>query len=135
MIWYLTRINGLGNIYQIYIRYNWYTYRKTNNFCIKMLTFYTENEVVFIYNRIWRLQLFKPLLFSNDLYFVTLISISLYKDKFWIREKFENAKGVIWSCKWKKDRQYNCQNKRTKRQTMIYKSLHRKLRFEQHEPH
>ena len=35
----------------------------------------------------------------------------------------------------KKERQYNGQKKGTKRQTMIYKTLHRKLKIEQHEPH
>ena len=35
-----------------------------------------------------------------------------------------------------KDRQYNCQKKkRTKGQTMIYKTLHRKLNIQQHEPY
>ena len=35
----------------------------------------------------------------------------------------------------KKERQYNGQKKGTTRQTMIYKTLHRKLKIEQHEPH
>jgi hypothetical protein len=34
----------------------------------------------------------------------------------------------------KTERQYNGQKKGT-RQTMIYKTLHRKLKIEQHEPH
>jgi hypothetical protein len=38
-------------------------------------------------------------------------------------------------CQKKKDRQYNSQKKkRTKGQTMINKTLHSKLKFEQHEP-
>ena len=36
---------------------------------------------------------------------------------------------------WPKDRQYNDQKKRTIEQTMIYKTLHRKLKIEQHKPH
>jgi hypothetical protein len=35
----------------------------------------------------------------------------------------------------KKDRQYNGQKKKTKGQTMIYKTLYRKLKIKQHEPH
>jgi hypothetical protein len=35
----------------------------------------------------------------------------------------------------KKERQYNDQKKGRTRQTMIYKTLHRKLKIEQHEPH
>jgi len=47
--------------------------------------------------------------------------------------KVEDTKGVIRSRKSKKDWQYNDQKK--KRQTIIYKTLHRKLKIEQHEPH
>ena len=35
----------------------------------------------------------------------------------------------------KKEQQCNDQKKGTTRQTMIYKTLHRKLMIEQHEPH
>jgi hypothetical protein len=35
----------------------------------------------------------------------------------------------------KKERQYNGQKKGKTRQTMIYKTLHRKLNIEQNEPH
>ena len=35
----------------------------------------------------------------------------------------------------KKERQDNGQKKGTTRQTMIYKTLHRKLKIEQHKPH
>jgi len=36
----------------------------------------------------------------------------------------------------KKNRQHNGQKKeKTKKQTTIYKTLHRKLKIEQHEPH
>ena len=35
----------------------------------------------------------------------------------------------------KKERQYNGQKKGTTRQPMIYKTLHRKLKIEKHEPH
>ena len=34
-----------------------------------------------------------------------------------------------------KQRQHNGQKKGTKGQTMMYKTLHRKLKIEQHEPH
>jgi hypothetical protein len=45
-----------------------------------------------------------------------------------MKEKFEDTKGVIRSCK-SKDRQYNgAKRKKTKGQTTIYKTLHRKLR-------
>ena len=44
------------------------------------------------------------------------------------KEKFENTKGVIRSCKSKKDRQYYDQKKKDK-------TLHRKLKIEHHEPH
>jgi hypothetical protein len=42
-------------------------------------------------------------------------------------------KGVIRICK-SKDR-HNDQKKGTKGQTIMYKTLHRKLKIEQHEPH
>ena len=52
---------------------------------------------------------------------------SLYWKKVW------RYKGVIRSRK-SKDRLYNDQEKKTKGQTMIWKTLHRKLKIEQHEP-
>ena len=51
-----------------------------------------------------------------------------------MRKVFEDTKGVIKSRKYK-DRHYNGQKKRTTGQTMIYKTLHRKLKIEQHESH
>jgi hypothetical protein len=48
--------------------------------------------------------------------------------------KIEDTKGVIRSCKLK-NRQYNGQQKRTKRQTIIYKALLRKLKIDPHDPH
>jgi hypothetical protein len=42
---------------------------------------------------------------------------------------------VIRMSKSKTDSQHNGQKKRTKEQTTIYKTLHRKLKIEQHEPH
>ena len=59
------------------------------------------------------------------------------------KSEFEDAKGEIriWRCQrrnqnWnQKNRQYNGQEKRTKRQTTIYTPLHRKLKMEQHESH
>jgi hypothetical protein len=43
--------------------------------------------------------------------------------------RFEDTKGVVRSHELKKDRQYHGQKKRTKRQTMIYKILHKKLKI------
>jgi hypothetical protein len=39
-------------------------------------------------------------------------------------EKHEDIQLIFWSSTWKKNRQYNNQRTRTKRQTIIYKSLH-----------
>ena len=48
-------------------------------------------------------------------------------------ERFQDTKGVIRSHQSKKDIRYNGQKKRTKKgHTMIYKTLYRKLRIEQH---
>ena len=49
--------------------------------------------------------------------------------------ELEDTKEVIIIRKLKKDRQHNDQRKKTKEQTAIYKTLHRKLKTEQHEPH
>ena len=49
------------------------------------------------------------------------------------QEKFEDTKGVIRSRKSKKDIQYNTQLNRTRGQTKQVKSLHRKLKLDQHE--
>jgi hypothetical protein len=45
--------------------------------------------------------------------------------------KFEDTKAIVRSHKLK-NRQYN--SKKRKRQTMVSKTLHRKLKIEQHEP-
>jgi len=50
-----------------------------------------------------------------------------------MKEEFEDTKEIIRIRKSKKDRQHNGQTK--KEQTMIYKTIHRKLKIEQHEPH
>jgi hypothetical protein len=50
----------------------------------------------------------------------------------WFQEKLEDTKGGI-SVLNSKDRQHNGQMK--KGQTTIYKTLHIKLKLEQHEPH
>ena len=50
-------------------------------------------------------------------------------------EKFEGTKIVMKSCQSTKDRNTFSKGKQTKRQTMIYNTLHRKLKFELHEPH
>ena len=46
---------------------------------------------------------------------------------------YNNTKGVIRRCKSKRGQ--NIGGKGTKRKTMIDKSLYRKLKIEQHEPH
>ena len=46
-------------------------------------------------------------------------------------EEFEDSKGVIRRCKFK-DSQYHGQ--KDKGQTMLSKTLHRKLQIEQHQP-
>jgi Holliday junction resolvase-like predicted endonuclease len=53
-----------------------------------------------------------------------------------VKEEFEDTKGVIRIRKSRKDR-HNTMAKRQKttKQTTIYKTLHRKLKIEQHEPH
>jgi len=56
----------------------------------------------------------------------------LEKKNFVDREKFEDTKGVFRSRN-SKDRQHN--GKKKKGQTTIYKTLHSKLKIEQHEPH
>ena len=50
-----------------------------------------------------------------------------------IKEEFEDIKGLIRIRK-SKDRQHNSLKKMTKGQTMIYKTLHIKLKIEYHEP-
>jgi len=50
-------------------------------------------------------------------------------------KKFEDNKGVSRSCKSKKDRKGKDQMKNDKGQTTIYKTLHIKLKKEQHEPY
>jgi len=45
------------------------------------------------------------------------------------------TKVVIRIFKFKKDRKHNDQAKKDKRQTTIYKTLHRKLKIKQHEPY
>jgi len=53
----------------------------------------------------------------------------------YITKKFEDTTGVIRNRKSQKDMQYNStKRKRTKEQTKIYKTYHRKLKIEQHEP-
>ena len=49
------------------------------------------------------------------------------------RKSFNIPKGIIRTRK-SKDRRYNGQKKKYKGQTIIYKTLHRKLKTEQHEP-
>jgi len=53
-----------------------------------------------------------------------------------VEEKFEDTKGLIRSRKSKKDRQHNGQRKQKDTgKITIYKTLHRKLMIEKHEPH
>jgi len=69
---------------------------------------------------------------SNVLDLVDSTVLAIYQ-----LEQHEHAKRVIRSYTLKKDRQYNCQKKKnkTKRQTMIYKTLNRKQKIEKHETH
>ena len=54
----------------------------------------------------------------------------------YLQAKFEDTKGLIRSDKSKKDSQHNGQKKqRTKGQTTICTTLHRKVMIEQNEPH
>ena len=46
------------------------------------------------------------------------------------RKEKEDTKWVIRICKQKKERQHNDQKKKNKGQTIIYKTLHRKLKIE-----
>ena len=51
-------------------------------------------------------------------------------------EGLEDSKGAIKIRKSKKDKQYNDKVKTDKRANIIYtKTIHRKLKMEQHEPH
>jgi predicted component of viral defense system (DUF524 family) len=55
---------------------------------------------------------------------------------FLIKEEFEDTKGVIRIRISKKDKTIQWKKeKRTKGQTMIYKTLHRKLKIEKRDPH
>ena len=56
-------------------------------------------------------------------------SIKIYKKKVW-KSQIGNQKR-----KSRKERQYNNKKKKNKWSTMIYKTLHRKHKFEQHEAH
>ena len=49
--------------------------------------------------------------------------------------KIEDTKEIIRSRKMKKDRQHNGQQEKEIRTKTAYKTLHRKLKIEQHEPH
>ena len=51
-----------------------------------------------------------------------------------LERKFEETIGVITSSKWK-DRQHNGKQENKTNNTIIYKTLHRKLKIEQHESH
>jgi hypothetical protein len=54
-----------------------------------------------------------------------------HKESYDAKVEFEITKELISIRKSKKDRQHNDK----KRQRTIYKTLHRKLKIEQHEPH
>jgi hypothetical protein len=62
---------------------------------------------------------------------IGVITSSKWKD---IERKFEETIGVITSSKWK-DRQHNGKKENKTNNTIIYKTLHRKLKIEQHESH
>jgi hypothetical protein len=75
----------------------------------------------------------------NNMYLlcINLNSLTLYPlyDWFYKIELLLRYQGVIRSRKFKTDRQYIDQRKTAKEETMIYKTLHRKLYIERHEPH
>ena len=52
-----------------------------------------------------------------------------------IQQKYKDTNGITRSPKSQKNRQYNGQNKKDEKDKQIYKTLHRKLKIEQHEPH
>ena len=68
---------------------------------------------------------------------INLNSLTLYPFYHWFQkiQLLLRYQGVIRSRKFKTDRQYNDQRKTAKEETMIYKTLHRKLYIERHEPH
>ena len=53
---------------------------------------------------------------------------------FRLEEEFDDKKGVIKICK-SEDRQYNGQMQEEKTTFTIFKTLHKNLKIEQHEPH
>ena len=61
-----------------------------------------------------------------------MFEININRDGIW-KEKFEDTKGATRSRKSKKDRHHNDQMKNDKGMKMIYKTLHRELKIEQHE--
>ena len=52
-----------------------------------------------------------------------------------IQQKYKDTNGITRSPKSQKNRQHNGQNKKDEKDKQIYKTLHRKLKIEQHEPH
>jgi hypothetical protein len=51
------------------------------------------------------------------------------------QEEFEETKGAIRICIWKKNRQHNDQKKKYKRTNNDLQNIHIKLKIEYHEPH
>jgi hypothetical protein len=49
-------------------------------------------------------------------------------------QEFEDTKGVIRTINWRRTDNTMSKRKRTKGHTTIYKTLHRKLKTQQHEP-
>ena len=52
-----------------------------------------------------------------------------------IQQKYKDTNGITRSPKSQKNRQHNGQIKNDEKDKQIYKTLHRKLKIEQHEPH
>ena len=69
---------------------------------------------------------------TSHTFFFLMLSLQWQKQT--VIEEFEDTKGVIRIRISKKNRQHNAKRKSTKGQTTIYKTLHRKLKIDQHEP-
>lgn len=81
----------------------------------------------------------KSEIISSNYYYVSyrgFIGVGESVDHHYLR-KVENIKGVLRSCKSKKDRRQHtmAKQKRSQGQRTIYKLLHIKLKVEQHETH
>ena len=112
----------------------------------------TKSDVFFYFEYAWFMLCFRYCLWRKKekvfviimLYFVLLVivlfvdcdyplvSSNLFSNN--LQAQFEDAKLVIRIRKSKTNRQHNGKRKSAKGQTTIYKTLHRKLKIEEHEP-